>query len=257
MNQTYNQYKEELLANGFLEAKKKDGHFYRQATSQTAFVINLKNNEFSISVLYGFASTACMLGDTDYFPNYGSDEDSCHIRKIVSVTKEKEETVRQEITEFYDKYKLFEKDEILALKKEHQKDFLNNFAKALKPLGFKKKGAKWSKELENGYFLFFDAQKSAFSDEYYFNVSIKLLNENGVGCFYTRVVMCEQNIYNWQLMSEKQIEKLVNYTLGNYILPILNTPLQELGKNEYICNGCYCKRNKCTSCWLEHNHWQN
>ena len=257
MNQTYNQYKKELLANGFLEAKEKDGHFYRQTTSQAAFVINLENNESCISILYGFASTACMLGDADYFPNYGSDKDSCHIRNIISVSKENEEAAKQIILELYNKYKSFTKDEILALKKERQKEFLNNFAKALKPLGFKKKGAKWSKELENGYFLYFDAQKSAFSDEYYFNVSIKLLNEVSVGCFYTRVVMHEQGIYNWQLMSDEQIKNLVNYTLDNYLTPILNTPLQDLGKNEYICDGCYCKRDKCASCWLEHNHWQN
>ncbi len=257
MNKTYNRYKKELLANGFTEAKKKDGHFYRQAASQTAFVINLENNEFCVDILYGFASTACMLGDEDYFSNYGSNKDDCHIRKIISVSKENEEAAKQIIKDLYNKYKSFTKDEILSLKKECQKEFLNNFAKVLKPLGFKKKGTKWSRELENGYFLFLDAQKSAFSDEYYFNVIIKLLNESSVGCFYTRVVMGEQNIYNWQLMSDKQIETLVNYTLDNYITPILNTPLQDLGKNKSICNSCYCERNKCANCWLEHNHWQN
>ena len=47
------------------------------------------------------------------------------------------------------------------------------------------------------------------------------------------------------------------HNISWYITPILNTSLQDLGKNESICNHCYCKRSKCAACWLEHNHWQN
>ncbi len=254
-SEKYIQYENMLLSKGFNKAKEKDGHFYRQTTSKAAFIVNLEDSEYCVDVLYGFASTACMLGDEDYFANYGSDKDSCHIRKISSVYEENEETVLQEITQFYDKYKSLSKDDILLQKKEIQKTFLNNFSKALKPLGFKKKGAKWLKELVNSFFLTFDAQKSSFSDQYYFNVSIAPQNNIGFGCLYTRVVMYEEGIYNYQLMSDKQIESLVNFALDNYITPIISTPLLNLGKTDFVCKQCACQRNKCANCWVQKNLW--
>ena len=39
---------------------------------------------------------------------------------------------------------------------------------------------------------------------------------------YERVVMYGHDIYNWQLMTEEQIENLVQYALKQYIIPKLN-----------------------------------
>ena len=36
----YLHFQEDLLSNGFLEAREEKGHFYRQATEQTAFIVN-------------------------------------------------------------------------------------------------------------------------------------------------------------------------------------------------------------------------
>ena len=181
---------------------------------------NLDDEEHGVSVMYGFASTAFMAGDEEWFANNGSDNDSCQVRNIFSVCDAKDETNAAEIiSAFYMRYKDYSKDEILALKKERQKAFLDHFTPALKPLGFKKKGTKWTKDLCNGTALSFEAQKSAFSDEYYFNVSIHDISDFYARKTYERVVIHDSQIYNWQLMSEDQIENLIQYTLTKYIKP--------------------------------------
>ena len=38
---------------------------------------------------------------------------------------------------------------------------------------------------------------------------------------YERVVMNDRDLYNWQLMSDCQINDLINYTLNNYINPLI------------------------------------
>lgn len=219
-SERYMQYRDKLLSAGFSEAKQHYGHFFRQATEKTAFVINLEDEECDVSVMYGFASTAFMAGGEDFFNDWGSYNESCQVRNILTICDKVDETKASEvISAFYMQYKDYSKDEILALKKERQKAFLGRFTPALKPLGFKKKGTRWTKDLCNGTALSFEAQKSAFSDEYYFNVSIHDISDFYARQSYERVVMHDSQIYNWQLMSENQIENLIQYTLTDYIKP--------------------------------------
>ena len=254
MDTTYKRYCEALLTNGFTEAKQEKGHFYRHSTAQTAFIINLHDGEFFVDILYGFASTA----NEEWFIENGAHSDTCQIRQILSICEKNDEIpVAQTIKKFYEKYKNYSKDEILSLKKELQKGFLDRFTHILKPLGFKKKGAKWSKELENNHLLTLDAQKSAYSDQYYFNISVHPITVPYLGCFNTRVVMFDSDIYNWQLMSDEQIDNLINFTMEHYITPILKMPLIELGKTDFICERCACTRNKCHACWVQRNLWGN
>lgn len=223
-SELYMQYREMMFEKGFSEAKQKTGHFFRQATEQTAFVINLEVDEDScITILYGFTSTAYMAGDEEWFVNHGSDMDDCQVRNILCIwDAESEAGAKTIISNFYEQYKNHAKEEILAVKKERQKEFLAHFARALKPLGFKKKGTKWTRELENGRALTFDAQKSSFSDQYYFNITVHEASNLYTTYSYERVVMYGSDIYNWQLMTQDQIENLIQYALKNYIEPKLN-----------------------------------
>ena len=216
----YMQYRDKLLSAGFSEAKQHYGHFFRQATEKIAFVINLEDEERCVSVMYGFASTAFMAGDEEWFANNGSYNDSCQVRNILSICDEKDETkVAEIISAFYTQYKDYSKDQILALKKERQKAFLDRFTPALKPLGFKKKGTRWTKDLCNGTALSFEAQKSAYSDEYYFNISVHDVSDFYARQSFERVVIHDSQIYNWQLMTDDEIENLIQYTLTKHIKP--------------------------------------
>lgn len=217
----YTLYRDRLLTVGFSEAEYRAGHFYLQAADQTAFIINLSDDEEGVFILYGFASAAYMAGDEEWLPRYGSDNDTCQVRNSILIYDENEASAEETITEFYNQYKNYSKDEILALKKERQKAFLDHFSRALKPLGFRKHGTKWTLDLHNGNVLSFHAQKSAFSDQYYFNVTVRSLSDSGLSQSYQRVVTCGKDMYNWQLMSEKQIEDLIKHTLDDYLSPII------------------------------------
>ena len=219
-SERYIQYREQLLKSGFSEAVKKSGHFYLQATGLTAFIINLEDEEYGITVLYGFASTAYMTGDEHWLSDYGSENDTCPLRNILFIYDESSGIrARETVSSFYRQYKSFSKDEILALKKERQKAFLDRFARALKPLGFKRKGTEWTRDQGNGTILSFEAQKSAFSDQYYFNVVIHDPTDRSAWQNYKRVEFAGKSIHNWQLMTDEQIENLIQYTLTNYIVP--------------------------------------
>lgn len=216
----YMRYRDRLLKNGFLEADQRIGHFYLEGTEKTAFVINLYDEEYGVTVLYGFASTAYMAGDEDWLTHYGSDDTSCQVRNILFVCDENSEIFANEmISMFYNQYKDYPKDDILKLKKERQKVFLDHFSHALKPLGFKKKNTKWTKDLHNGTALSFEAQKSAFSDQYYFNVVVHKVSDFYAQQSFERVVMYKSDIYNWQLMTEEQIANLIQHSLTKYIIP--------------------------------------
>ena len=163
------------------------------------------------------------MGDEEWFVNHGSDIDDCQVRNILCIwDKESESNARTSISDFYEQYKDYSKEEILAVKKERQKEFLYHFARAFKPLAFKKKGTKWTRILDNGRALTFDAQKSAFSDQYYFNVTVHDVSNLYATYSYERVVMYGSDIYNWQLMTAEQIDNLIQYTLKNYIEPKIN-----------------------------------
>lgn len=88
-------------------------------------------------------------------------------------------------------------------------------------MGFKKKEAKWTKALQNGRALTFEAQKSAFSDQYYFNVIVHSATDLYKVYSRERVVMYGKDTYNWQLMTEEQIDNLIQNALKNNIEPKL------------------------------------
>lgn len=213
-------YREVLLSNGFSEAKQQIGHFFYQTTEKTAFAVNLDDEEFCVTAVYGF--TVIPTGAEEWFADHGVDSDTCHVRNILCIWDEESEIqAKQTVSDFYHQYQNASKEEILALKKEREKAFLSHFAVALKPLGFKKKRTKWTKELGNGQALSLEAQKSAYSDQYYFNVSVHSVSDFYKRSADERVVLADSDIYNWQLMSEEQIENLVQCSLKNYIEPEL------------------------------------
>ena len=215
----YDRYHGLLLQSGFSEAQCRSGRFFLRSANQTAFVVNLYDDEFAVTVLYGFASVAQMAGDEDWFSNFGWDDTECHLRNVLLIHDENSEHLADEkIRGFYAQYKGCSKDEILRLKKERQKLFLEHFKQALKPLGFKKKNTRWTKELGNGRALSFEAQKSAWSDQYYFNVIVHKSSDLYARESFQRVVMGGSDLYNWQLMTERQIEDLIQFTLQSYIL---------------------------------------
>ena len=129
-------------------------------------------------------------------------------------------------------------------------------AEKLKPLGFKKKNAKWTRLLDNDFCLEFEAQKSQWSDEYYFNVNVYHKDVRYPQCYGTRLNTNPKGIYNWQLMTDEELYCLLDDAIENHLFQIINSPLSELGGKKYIWQDCNCSRNKCNTCWVQKNRWE-
>jgi hypothetical protein len=244
-------FKKALLKAGLKEAAydHRQFHFYRYTTQKSAFVINLRDVDNCIQIIYGFTT----IPEDEHFKNYGASENDIKLRFKAVISNEGDEAAAKAVIEnVYSKYSNCSKDEILALKKQLQNEFLQKIAKRLKPLGFKKKGAKWTKTLENDFVLEFEAQKSQWSDEYYFNIYIYHVNVKFPRCFDMRIATNGTQLHNWQLMSEEDIKCLLD-NATDILTPIINTPLSELGNSENVQKNRYCSGNKCDVCWVKKN----
>ena len=221
--QVYNTYRTELLAAGFTNAPTAYGRFYRQNTDHTAFIVNLTDDGYGVTAVYGFTLNSFM-GDTSWFLKNGEDSECCKLRESVFlITGEDNSKAQETVTAFYKTYCHLEKEALLSVCKEKQKAFLSRFAVRLKPLGFKKKGAQWTKLLLSGYQITFHAQKSAYSDQYYFRfyvdpptgsgIKLPLLERHG-----GQVDINGNGIFDWQLLSDEQIEFIINTAINNHLL---------------------------------------
>ncbi|MBR2971025.1 MAG: DUF4304 domain-containing protein [Clostridia bacterium] len=248
--------REEILKAGFKEAEMhfRKFCFYRCTREKVAFIVNLDDYGDHISVTYGFTSIA----DQDFLKKYGESNDGIKIRFSSAIKTEQDKiAIADAVKKVYDTYLDKTKDEILALKKERQKEFLQKIAVRLKPLGFKKKGARWIKDLTQDFCLEFEAQKSRWTDLYYFHVNVYRKDGQFARCYEERLNINNiKGTYNWQLMTDEELNCLLNDAIQNFLVPIMNTPLSELGGKNYIWQGCICKRDRCPTCWVQKNLWE-
>lgn len=257
-------YCAELLAFGMQEPSKRESsvwhrNFFKPMTSLTAFIINLTGTDQYVEIVYGYASTAFtrFSGDENALIEWGVSDNDITIREKFIISDEiDEKKARSLITDIYKRYAQTEKDDLLRYAKEKRKAFIQQIAVMLKRLGFKKKANTWTRTLENEYYLMFNAQKSAFSDEYYFNVYMGKNGTNDYGdCYYTRVAPQGMCPMDWQALTKEQIDIFLKETVLPALEKIIDTPLSELGKQYPYWLRCDCKRTKCETCWMEKNKW--
>lgn len=258
-------YREQLLAAGMVEPTRRRSSswhwlFYKPTTSLTAFVVNLRGSDYCVEVVYGHASTAFtrMAGDENALVEGGVLDEQITLRETIIICDEADEaSARAQIAEMYSKYRLTEKDELLNCAKEKRKEFLQQIAGKLKPLGFRKKANTWTKPLEAECYVMFNAQKSSFSDEYYFNIYISKNSINPYGgCYFTRVAPSGMSPMDWQALNREEFDFFLEHTVVPALEQIIHTPLQELGGLPWIWSGCACNRGKCDGCWVENNLWE-
>ena len=258
-------YRASLLASGMQEPSKLKSSvwhwlFYKPVTELTAFIVNLKGTDDYIEVVYGYASTAFtkMAGDENALIELGVSDKEITIRKKIVICCEADEVfARNHIAQMYERYLQTSKDELLIEAKAKRKAFIQQIADRLKPMGFRKKANTWTRSLEGDYSLMFNAQKSAFSDEYYFNVYIEKNGSDIYGvCYDTRVFPGDMCPLDWQTLKKDEFEFFLNRTVVPALDQIIHTPLHELGKLPSIWSNCTCNRKKCGQCWVEKNLWE-
>ena len=247
--------REKILSANFQEAEWefRRFNFYRCTSEKVAFIVNLTDYGSHIDVTYGFTS----IVEQNYLKNYGEDNENIKIRFRSKIVSEQDKfAVADQVKKVYDTYVGKSKDEILSLKKERQKQFVQKITDKLKPLGFKKKSIRWTKPLAEDIYLQFEASKSQWSDVYRFYVSIYVQTLGVYNCFDTQLWTNTTYNYNWQLMTDDELNCVLDGVIQDWLLPIMNTPLAELGRQQKIWKRCACKRTKCDNCWVQKNMWE-
>ncbi len=265
MGQKFESYRALLLEAGFAEASKNPFHFWKILYDKTAFIVNLKILPDGVGVVYGCTSTASLWTEKDweYFYETGASDDDCKLRYYAQILSESDEaTVGESIRALHERYREVEKDDLLKDVKERKKEFINRIHARLKPLGFRKKGNQWKKQLNDELILAFCADKPPFCDLFYFEVYILTKSPSYcMGCYNKRLEALGTDIfdfkiyseshyrYDWQLQAE-EFEPYFERILQEEILPLVNTDLSDLGKNPEIAKRCYCPQDRCASCWI-------
>lgn len=212
----------EILNSNFSEASYdyRQFNFYRILNDKVAFIVNLRDKGDFIEATYGFTT----IVDLSYFKECGEDNDNIKLRYQRRIINDSDElNLRTEIEKVYNLYKNISKEDLLKLKKEKQKEFINKINNKLKPLGFKKKNTKWSKLLDNNFTLEIFIYKSQWSDVYYFDVS--LYDPDGKDYSYNRINTNGRGPYNWQVLTDEEINDLIDYIING-----LNQIIEKQGK---------------------------
>lgn len=261
-------YREQLLAAGFREPTKLQSRswhwrFYKPLTSLTAFIVNLKGYDDHVDVTYGCASTAftLMANDADALTTLGVSDDEITLRARLSIhDAADEDRAAQTICQMYGQFRNVEKDDLLALAKEKRKAFIHQIAVRLKPLGFKKKGNTWRREMPQGLTLAFNLQKSSYSDVYYFNVDLHREDLVGFGCYSHRVspegYADKKWTMDWQLISPEALSAFLDECLLPHLTWFIDTPYEILGADPVVWKHCFCQRSCCEHCWVQKNVWE-
>lgn len=268
-------YKEILIKNGFKEALDKNYspfHFWKRLTDKTAFVVNLKDLENKVGVVYGVISTAVFWTDDEweFFKLIGSSDEDCNLRFYVEIHSDEDEiSAKKSIEKLYQEYLYIDKDTLLSNVKQRRKEFIKLITDFFKPLGFRKKGNQWRKQLSENITLQFWADKDPYSDLYYFEVDVFSINPpGGLWCYDIRLDTQGTEIFDWkkasqpntrfdwQLQSTDDLLEIIKYAYEKELKPFLENELSEMGKQPYIWDACMCQRKHCPNCWIEKNYWE-
>lgn len=259
-------YRNELLAFEMHIPTKHDSSdercfFFKPMTELTAFIVNLRGNDVSVEVTFGYASTAFtrFTGCENALIERGVSNEDITIREKVIIRDEADEIIaKNKIDEMYKAYQYVKKDDLLVLAKEKRKAFIQQIHTRLKPLGFRKKANSWTYTIDDTFYLMFNAQKSDFSDTYYFNVYIGKNGTNDYGdCYYTRIAPEDMCPMDWQTLSKDDFYLFLDDSVVPELVKIISTPLTELGQQAFYWPDCLCDRKKCESCWMKKNLWES
>ena len=251
-------YRDQLLEFGMQEAVmwkpsiyQQTWYYFKPATELTAFIINLTGHENALEIVFGYASTAFtrMAGNADALRQLGVSSQDITIRERILLSDGDDDSlVSTQVAAMYRRYQNVEKEDLLFLAKAKRKVFLSQITDRLKPLGFRKKANTWIRPLEGDYVLELNLQKSLYSDEYYYNVSIG-------GCYYSRLTSTESPLVDWQLFPPEEMDAFWETRLFPFFTRVIQTPLAQLGKDPIIWANCNCNRKRCPHCWVAQNRW--
>ncbi len=218
-------YRQKLLCAGFCPTTKYLHRFYKAVNSEAAWIIHLVEDEYCLMLYYGCTTIPATEDALDWLAQQGEDMDTCKLRSSVCIASEEDEAQAAVLlSDFFAEWHDPTKKAIVQRHKALQKEFLARIQDRLAPLGFRKKAGKWS-IAAGDRIIVFEVQKSYFADQMYFNIYVfRAATYTGIYSpreLYQRVAPFGKDCYNWQLLSESQINTLLDYAVDKLLLPLI------------------------------------
>ncbi len=250
-----------LLSAGFHEAARRPGHFYRPDTEWTAFALHMKETPEGLSIEYGWASTAFVRMDgPDALPQWGCLDINLHEHLCIPADADAEASAAP-IRALYAAHRGTEKDALLTIVRKQRADrkkaIVARIDAQMKPLGLRRRGARWELPLTGGFCLCLALTCSSWAEEYGLELDIARADAP-IKCCYA----CEFHLpgrgnhrFDWQTTPADLADGYIRDAVGR-VRDLLNAPLAELGRDPSIWMHCHCTRQKCATCWVEKNVWE-
>ena len=209
-------------------AHSREGCFLEYTPGGFAWVLNLRPKFDGLLVEAGFAFPPNTPEDRACFAEQGCTDTDIRLRlcrlvhtpEALQAAFAEAEALRQA---WFDRSRDEVKKEIAA----RQKAFSARITAQLKPLGFRKKALHWTYARPDGWHVDFNAQKSAYTDAFYFNL---LLTEPDKHPWYMGVIDERPlgNLLDWQTMPADDFGDLLRAVVQRRILPLMSTPIDQL-----------------------------
>ena len=123
----------------------------------------------------------------------------------------------------------------------------------LKPLGFKKNGNSWKISLlpngEDEYSAHIVLAK-AWLDTYH--IESYITTKDQLHCCFEKRIPDDHDV-DWQLLTDNEIDTIMDTAVNELIKPIISTELILLGRSPDITKHCNCTRTACKKCWVNKN----
>ncbi len=221
------------------------GRFWDRTPDGFAYVLNLLPQEDELLIEAGFLFPT----NWDYVASIGERDTSIRLRVIRRVhTEEALHASLAEVNALRNTWFNATREELKAHIAEKQKAFLQRITAQLKPLGFRKKAANWTFQRGDGYEVIWNAQKSLYSDGYYFNLYLHRVGMRELyGCIDTRPMGA---LLDWQTIPVEEFDDLLRAVIEKNIRPLMTLPLSEIAQNPTLFSKPFlCTPRRCADCW--------
>ena len=222
-----------------------EGRFWDKTPNGFAYVLNLLPQEDELLIEAGFLFPT----EWDFTASIGVRDMSIRLRVIRRVrTEEALHAAMAEVEALRNAWFNATREELKAHIAALQKAFLQRITAQLKPLGFRKKAANWTFQRGDGYEVVWNAQKSLYSDGYYFNLYLHRVGMRELyGCIDTRPM---GELLDWQTIPGEAFDARLRTIIEQHIRPLMTLPLSEIAQNPTrFGKPALCTPRRCADCW--------
>lgn len=222
-----------------------EGRYWTRTPGGFAYVLNLLPQDDGLLIEAGFLFPT----EWEFVASIGERDMSIRLRVIRRVcTEEALHAAMADVDTLREAWFGATREELKAHIAALQKAFLQRITSQLKPLGFRKKAANWTFQRCDGYEVVWNAQKSLYSDGYYFNLYLHRVGMRELyGCIYRRPL---GELLDWQTIPGEEFDARLSAVIEQYIRPMTTLPLEAIAHDsDRFGRPHLCTPRRCPDCW--------